>query len=176
MNDNTAASLPPDEITAEAVAPAAPVVDDTKYTTAEMRKKYALSRSDAVSIPASERTHDGIVAYKNSDKFVKRAERRAKQGNGLENPPRLCGWKSKDEKLSRISFGGAKDASQATNLLTTSIDELALGLVIAMASGRVSNDPASSAAKKSKFPPQKDAKASKAGKSPRKPSTKTAHF
>jgi hypothetical protein len=58
-------------------------------TTKELRAKHSLSRKDAVRCNAA---GGDVSTYKGGKEYEERARRRAKQGNGLDAKPRLCGW------------------------------------------------------------------------------------
>ncbi len=79
-------------------------------TTSELRKSAELSRKDAVRC---NKAGGDVAAYKSSPEFQERAKRRAKQGNGLGNPPRNEGWvadwvrgKDADTKLKKQELTG----------------------------------------------------------------------
>lgn len=79
-------------------------------TTSELRTNHEMSRKDAVRCNASKME---VGAYKSSPEYQERAKRRAKQGTGVSNPPRIEGWvadwvrgKDADTKLKKQELTG----------------------------------------------------------------------
>lgn len=58
-------------------------------TTSELRRTAELSRKDAIRC---NKAGGDVASYKSSPEYQERAKRRAKQGTGVGNPPRLIGW------------------------------------------------------------------------------------
>ena len=72
------------------------LVPNSTLSTKQIRSHFKIGRRDAVAIKDRSVNDagvaEGVITYKSGEAYKQRAERRAKQGNGLTAKPRLCGW------------------------------------------------------------------------------------